>query len=121
MEVTFELPEDMFLQINPLREKLPQILELGLRELNATSQSGFSGVAEVLEFLASLPTPEAIVDLRPSATLQTQISELLQKNRTVGLNSTEEELWQGYQYLEHIVRIAKARALVKLQEARSVA
>ena len=117
MEVTFELSEDMFLQINPIRERLPQILELGLRELNATAQSGFSGVAEVLEFLASLPTPEVIVALRPSATLQAQISELLGKNRTVGLNSIEEELWQGYQYLEHIVRMAKARALVKLQEA----
>ena len=121
MEVTFELSEDIFLQINPLREKLPQILELGLRELNATAQSGFSGVAEVLEFLASLPTPEAIIALRPSPTLQAQISGLLEKNRTVGLNSNEEELWQGYQYLEHIVRIAKARALVKLQEVRSAA
>jgi hypothetical protein len=87
-----------------------------LRELNARSQSEFSGVAEVLEFLASLPTPEAIIALRLSRTLQAQISALLGKNHTVGLTPTEEQLWQGYQYLEHIVRMAKARAFVKLKE-----
>ncbi|MEO1376665.1 MAG: hypothetical protein AAFW70_20695 [Cyanobacteria bacterium J06635_10] len=41
------------------------------------SQVGFSGLTEVVHFLASLPTPEAIIALRPSETLQNQISNLL--------------------------------------------
>ncbi|HAG83837.1 MAG TPA: hypothetical protein DCL61_22475 [Cyanobacteria bacterium UBA12227] len=118
MRVTFELSDDVVAQLHPLEDKLPQILELGLRELNAITQVGFSGMAEVLEFLASLPTPEDIIALRPSETLQAQITTLLEKNRTVGLTSKEEQLWQGYQYLEHIVRMAKARAFLKLKEAR---
>ncbi|KYC39129.1 hypothetical protein WA1_34715 [Scytonema hofmannii PCC 7110] len=118
MQVTFDLPDDFVAQLHPLEDKLPQILELGLRELNAIGQSEFSGVAEVLEFLTSLPTPEAIIALRPSKTLQAQISALLEKNHTVGLTPTEEQLWQGYQYLEHIVRMAKARAFVKLKEVQ---
>ncbi|MEC4814488.1 MAG: hypothetical protein SAK29_14615 [Scytonema sp. PMC 1069.18] len=77
MQVTFDLPDDVVAQLYPLKDKLPQILELGLRKLNAMNQSEFSGVAEVLEFLASLPTPEAIIALRPSEALQTQISILL--------------------------------------------
>ncbi|MBN3957696.1 hypothetical protein [Nostoc sp. NMS8] len=116
MQVTFDLPDDVVSQLYSLEDKLPQILELGLRELNAITQIEFSGVAEVLEFLANLPTPEAIIALRPSLALQTKISALLEKNRTVGLSPTEEQLWQSYQYLEHIVRMAKARAFLKLQE-----
>jgi len=47
-----------------------------------------------------------------------QLSALLEKNRTAGLTATEEQLWQGYQYLEHVVRMAKARAFLKLKEIR---
>jgi hypothetical protein len=115
MQVTFDLPDDIVAQLQPFKDQLPQILELGLRELNAITQTEFSGVAEVLEFLASLPSPEAVIALRPSEALQTQLSTLLEKNRTVGLTPTEEQLWQGYEYLEHVVRMAKASAFVKLR------
>jgi hypothetical protein len=119
MQVTFDLPDEVVTRLQPFEDKLPQILELGLRELNAIAQSGFSGTSEVLEFLASLPSNEAIIALRPSESLQSQISKLLEKNRTAGLTPAEEQLWQGYEYLEHIVRMAKARALVKLKKSRA--
>ncbi len=119
MQVTFDLPDEVVTQLQLLEDKLPQILALGLREFNAIPQEGFSGMAEVWEFLASLPTAEAIIALRPSETLQAQLSILLEKNRTVGLTPAEEQLWQHYQYLEHIVRMAKARAFLKLKEAHT--
>ncbi|WP_255427109.1 hypothetical protein [Sphaerospermopsis sp. LEGE 00249] len=72
-------------------------------------------MAEVLEFLAQLPTSAEIIALRPSEELQTQISNLLEKNRTQGLTAAEEMIWEQYQYLEHLVRIAKAKALLKLK------
>jgi hypothetical protein len=119
MQVVFDLPDEVITQLQPFEDKLPQILELGLRELNAISTEGFSGIPEVLEFLASLPTNEAIIALRPSESLQTQISTLLEKNRTGGLTPADEHLWQRYEYLEHIVRMAKARAFLKLKESQS--
>jgi hypothetical protein len=119
MRVNFDLPEEMITQIHQVEDQLPRILELGLRELTATSQTGFSGAAEVLEFFASLPTPEATLTLRPSEALQAQISDLLEKNRTGGLTPGEEQVWQSYQYLEHLVWMAKAKALLRLQEARN--
>jgi hypothetical protein len=61
MQVTFELPDNVVAQLHPLEDKLPQILELWLRELNAIAQVGFPGMAEVLEFLASLPTPREMM------------------------------------------------------------
>jgi hypothetical protein len=119
MQVTFELPDEVVTQLQPFEDKLPQILGLGLREFKAIAQEGFSGMAEVLEFLASLPNPEAIIALRPSKTLQAQLSMLLEKNRTGGLTPDEEQLWQHYQYLEHIVRMAKARAFLKLNDSQT--
>ena len=119
MQVTFDLPDEVAIGLRPFEDKLSQILELGLRELHSISQEGFSGMSEVLEFLASLPSNEAIIALRPSESLQAQISGLLEKNSTVGLTPAEEQLWQGYQYLEHIVRMAKARAFLKLKESRA--
>jgi len=118
MQITFDLPDEVVTQLQPFTDKLPQILELGLRELNLRDQEGFSGMAEVLEFLASIPTAEAIIALRPSESLQSEINTLLEKNRTVGLNLAEEQQWQQYQYLEHIVRMAKARAFLKLKESQ---
>lgn len=115
MQVTVDIPEDLALRLSALEDKLPQILALGLRELTAISQTGFSGAAEVLEFLAQLPTPEEIIALRPSEALQTQISDLLEKNRTQKLTPVEEQFWEQYQYLEHLVRIAKAKAYLKLK------
>jgi hypothetical protein len=120
MQVTFDLPDEVVTRLQPFEDQLPQILELGLRELNAIAQEGFSGMAEVLEFLANLPTAEAIIALRPSEALQAEITTLLEKNRTVGLTSVEEQQWQGYQYLEHIVRIAKTRAFLKLKESHVI-
>ena len=67
--------------------------------------------------MAKLPEPEEIVKLRPSQTLQTQISELLEKNRNEGLTDEEEEQWQRYKYLEHLVRLPKAEAMLKLRAA----
>jgi hypothetical protein len=115
MLVTLNISEELAARLDPLEDKLPQILELGLRELNAMTQAGFQGAAELLEFLASLPTAEEIIALRPSEALQTRINFLLEKNRTEGLTTAEEQEWEQYQYLEHLVRMAKARAHLKLQ------
>jgi|SRR5437667_8468853 len=117
MVVSVDIPEELAARLNPMRDKLPAILELGMRELNAMNQGSYAGAAEVLEFLAKLPAPEEIVKLRPSTTLQARISELLEKNRANGLTEEEEELWERYQYLEHLVRLAKAEALLRLQAA----
>lgn len=116
--ITFNISEELSLRLRPLESQLPQILELGMRELNASSQPGFKGAADILEFLASLPSPEEIIAMRPSQALQNQIDTLLEKNRTSQLTPQEEQLWEQYQYLEHLIRIAKAKAYVKLKQTK---
>jgi hypothetical protein len=116
MQISLNVSDDLAQQLqNQTEAQLSQILELGLRKLNHQSQLKFDGATEILEFLASLPTPEEIIALRPSITLQTRISDLLEKNRAEGLNSEEEQEWEQYEYLEHLVRLAKAKAHLKLK------
>jgi len=115
MQISVEVPDALAIRLSTLQDQLPQILELGLRQWNAEAQSGFSGLADVLEVLATLPTAEEVLALKPSEALQQHIGSLLEKNRTVGLTAEEERWWQHYEYVEHLVRIAKAKALLKLK------
>ena len=109
MLITLDIPNELATRLEPLTNQLPRIIELGLRELNADAQLGFEGAAEVLEILAGLPTPTEILALRPSEALQARLSILLEKNKMEGLTPEEEREWERYQYLEHLIRIAKMK------------
>ena len=111
--MTVELPHDLAQRLQPLSNRLPDILEMGLRQWQAAGQSGFQGSVEILELLATLPSPEEILALRPSDAFQSRVQALLKENREEGLSAAEEQEWQQYEYLEHLVRMAKARALMK--------
>ena len=111
------IPEELASRLRPVEKDLAEILDLGIRAWNARGQSGFSDLTDILETLASLPTPEEILALRPSAALQERIEELLEKNQRGSLSPDEQRDWQQYQYVEHLVRLAKARAAAKLKQA----
>lgn len=117
MQVTVELPDDIAVQLMSLQDELPEILALGLLQVRANPSTGFSGLSEVLEVLARLPSPQEILALRLSDSAQSQVEFLLEKNRTGGLNALEQRLWQQYEFIEHLVRMAKAQALLKLNQA----
>jgi hypothetical protein len=112
--ITLSVADDLASQIEARRQQFPRILELGLRELNAVGQSGFDGAADVLELLAGLPEPQVILNLRPSSALAARVAELLTKSRAGVMTPADEEAWERYEYLEHLVRMAKASALRKL-------
>lgn len=115
--IIVSVPDELAEQLKPVENQLPRILALGLRELYAQEQPHFAGSAQVLEFFAGLPTPDEILALQPSTELQTRVSELLEKNRTEGLSTSEAQEWEQYEYLEHLVRLAKAKAYAKLYAA----
>lgn len=113
MELTLTIPEELASRLRPVQDRLPRILELGLRNLEAQAPA-FAGLGDVLETLARLPSPEEVLALRPSPALQARVEELLARNRTTGLSDDERREWEQYQYAEHLVRIAKAKAALKL-------
>jgi len=116
MQITLDIPDEIARNLASRKEDLPQILALGLREISANPSKGFSGLTEVLEFLAKLPSPEEILALRFSPMVQREIESLLDKNRTQGLDESDLCLWQHYEFIEHFVRLVKAQALLKLQQ-----
>jgi len=69
---------------------------------------------EVLDFLLSAPTPEAVIALRPSPTAQERLRYLLDGNRNAGLNDAERAELEATLQLEHFVRRLKIRAREKL-------
>ena len=107
--LTVSLPHDLASQIRAQEKELPRILELGLRELNADAQAGFDGAADVLELLAGLPSPEEILKLRPSPRLAARVAELVEKSRAGEMLRNDEEDWERYEYLEHLIRVAAAQ------------
>ncbi len=113
MEITMDIPDDLAVRLQSRRDQLPKIIELGLRKRDATTPATFEDVSELLETLAAFPSAGEIIDLRPSDELQKRIDALLEKNRAGGLQPAEEREWAHYEYLEHIVRLAKANAALK--------
>jgi hypothetical protein len=115
VEITLTVSDDLAARLRPVQDQLPELLELGLREWHAAGQPGFTGLAEVLETLAALPTPQEVLALRPSPALQERIDALLEKNQQSGLDPDEQREWERYRFAEHLVRLAKARAALKLK------
>ena len=116
-QIMVDVPDEIAERLASRLDELPQILALGLREVNANPASGFSGLSEVLEFLVKLPLPQEILALRLSPEVQAEVDLLLEKNRSGGLSALEQCLWQQYEYVEHLVRMAKAQVLLKLKSA----
>ena len=117
MRLTLDISDELASRLGNKSARLPQIIALGLREIDAEGATGFKGLADVLEFLASLPLPEQILELRPCEELQNAIGDLLERSREGSLTDEEEQQWQHYQYIEHLVRKAKIRAATQLVKA----
>ena len=114
-QLVLDLPDELATRLQALDVgQLPHVLDVGLRRC-AARDDAFDGLTDVLENLARLPTPQEVLAMRPSATLSRRVDELLEKNRTVGLSALEQSWWKQFAYVEHLVSIAKARALLALQ------
>jgi hypothetical protein len=110
MDLTLTIPDELATRLRTVEDRLPEILELGLREW-LSIPPGYAGLNDILETLAGLPSPEEVLALRPAIALQARIEELLAKDRAGGLSDGERREWEHYEYIEHLIRLAKARAI----------
>ena len=65
---------------------------------------------EVIEFIASGTTPKNVIAFRPSAASKERVESLIQRKKTTGLSREEDSELEHYMQLEHLMRLAKARA-----------
>ena len=111
VDITIRVPDDLGRQLEQYRDRLPELLERGLRDLQGEEVAGVNDAADILAVLASQPTPQDVLALKPSDEMQARASELLRRSKAETLSRDEESELDRYLYLEHLVRLAKVRAL----------
>jgi len=115
-----DIPDDLVHRLQSYSNYLPTILEIGLEQFDPgeflQAEATFSAELDsIIDFLHSSPPPESIIGLRASKALQARISELLEKNRNEGLSAAETAWWEKFEYVEHLTRLAKAKALSQVR------
>jgi len=118
IELTIQVPDELGQELLQVRDRLPEVLARGLQELRPQRLDGYGDEQRVIEVLARQPTPEEILALRPAPALQARAGDLLQRSKDHGLTVAERAELDRSLVLEHLVRIAKARALERLNETQ---
>jgi predicted transcriptional regulator len=119
-ELTIQIPDELAQRLEPLHNRLPELLWQLLEVANlstisqpkvATEITEIPAVyQEVLDFLIKRPTPEEIIAFKVSSQAQYRLEELLEKNRSATLNHIESAELDIYEQLEHMMILLKARA-----------
>ena len=65
---------------------------------------------EIIDFIASGTSPEKVIAFQPSKKMQAQVSSLLFKEKNSTLTQNEKAELDHYSVIEHLMRMAKARA-----------
>jgi hypothetical protein len=65
---------------------------------------------EFVDFIVAGTTPQKVVDFRPSETTKARVAELIGRQKSASLTSEEAAELGHYLHVEHVMRLAKARA-----------
>ena len=114
-ELTIKIPDELMMRLQPVQDRLPEVIELGLRVI---VPSKYKMHSEVIEFLATGPTPPAIVAFRPSKDAQSRVAELLYRNSEGTLTDEEEAELDQYEALDFFMTLVKARARGYVDDAQ---
>lgn len=65
---------------------------------------------EIINFLAAGITSQSLVDFQVSDTIKERVSDLISREKNEGISLEEKSELDNYLILEHLLRLAKARA-----------
>lgn len=65
---------------------------------------------EIINFLAAGMTSQNLIDFQPSDLVKERVADLIFQEKTGGLTTDEKTELDQYLLLEHLLRLAKARA-----------
>jgi len=111
-QITIEVPDSLAEQLAPVRDRLPEMLARGLDEPSPPLTEVYR---YVLEFLASNPSAEALLDFTLTPAMQARISELLEKNRSGQLTPAESTELDEYVRIDNLVSLLKTRTFRTLK------
>jgi hypothetical protein len=70
---------------------------------------------EIVDFIASGTTPQSVVDFRPSEETKARVAVLIRQQKADSLSPDQTTELDHYLHVEHVMRLAKARARQRLQ------
>jgi len=73
---------------------------------------------EIVSFMLKGKTPEEIIAFRPSAKTQARVEDLLYRQQDEGLTDDETAELRQYVEIEHFMRLAKAKARLRIAKRR---
>ena len=71
---------------------------------------------EIIDFIAAGTTPRRVVAFQPSEEAKARVAELIEREKASGLSPEESTELNHYLQLEHLMRLAKARARAHLAD-----
>ena len=69
---------------------------------------------EFVDFLAGGTTPQSVIDFRPSNTTKKRVADLIRRQKAAALSADETVELNQHLQIEHLMRLAKARARQRL-------
>jgi hypothetical protein len=71
---------------------------------------------EFVDFIAGGSTPQAVIDFRPSDETKAPVADLIRRQKMDSLSPDETAELDQYLHIEHLMRLAKARARQRLHQ-----
>ncbi len=71
---------------------------------------------ELVDFIAGGASSRDVAEFTPSDSAKALVADLIHRQKTIGLSSEETADLQNYLQLEHLLRLAKARARLRLSD-----
>jgi hypothetical protein len=105
--ITIDIPDELSAQLDPIRDRLPELLALSLQQPAIPA----SIYRRLVDFLASAPTPDEIAAFRPSAVMQERLRTLLERSHAGALTPAEQAELAEFERIEHVVVMLKASNL----------
>ena len=72
--------------------------------------------SEIADFIAANTAPAKLLAFHPSAQTRSRVAELIAREKTGGLSRDEASELDHFVEIEHLMRLAKARARQRLDE-----
>ena len=101
------IPYDVALLERARQRSCLRVTLVGGPELSDTAIPSY---LEIIDFIATGTTPQAVVDYHPSADAQQRVAALIERDKDGKLSPEEKAELDHFMDLEHILRMAKARA-----------
>jgi hypothetical protein len=119
-KITLDVPDDLLTKLtqgensSDLEVKLLELLQLSLSPGNLPA----TVYRYVLDFLISNPTPQQLLEFRPTAAMQARLQELVDKSRSGNVTLSEKQELDEYDRIEHLLVMLKAGNLRYITASR---